>query len=436
MSSKQKSSFRGEALQIYILSFLAYSVSYIGRKGYSSCMSEICTSLEMTKALAGTISTGYMACYGAGQFFSGLAADKLSPRYMIFAALTGSGICNLIMGFGTSPAMMMVFWCLNGFFNSMMWASVVKTIAVWLPDEHHAIAGTNIAATIPVGTIASYLVSSFCLKFFSWRMTFYVCGLLVITYGICWLLITGRKSEYIHSMETQKLRQAQRLKQQNEAKLPQTADADQPKAASISLITCIFTTGIVFTVIGILFNGIIQNSVSEWVPTYITEYFSVSPSMASAAASVLPIVNLTGAYIARFIDDRFTHNEMTCSFMLFIICFIALGLLALIGKYNLVAAVLLIAISTATMLGVNNMFLTMMPLHFASIGKSSSITGILNTFSYLAAAVSSALIGYVAENKGWDTTMLLWVLVAAFGAITCLVGAPVWKKGRLKIREQ
>jgi sugar phosphate permease len=117
------------------------------------------------------------------------------------------------------------------------------------------------------------------------------------------------------------------------------------------------------------------------------------------------------------------------------ICLAAISILALIGKNNIFSAVGLVAVSTSTMLGVNNMILTVIPLKFAKVGRSASVTGFLNACSYLASAVSSLIFGLIAENYGWNNTVYSWCIIAVFGTVTAFIGINFWQKGKKRIEE-
>ena len=71
--------------------------------------------------------------------------------------------------------------------------------------------------------------------------------------------------------------------------------------------------------------------------------------------------------------------------------------------------------------------------YFLSFFAYASVSGVLNASSYVSAAVSSILIGILAQNLGWNATVVFWVGFAAAGVLLCCIGAPVWSKGRKRI---
>ncbi len=90
--------------------------------------------------------------------------------------------------------------------------------------------------------------------------------------------------------------------------------------------------------------------------------------------------------------------------------------------------ILLLAVSSAAMLGANTMLLTFIPLHFGKIGRASTVTGVLNCFSYAAAAVSSIVIGAISESFSWEVVFAVFVGASALGCVVCLAGHKQMKK--------
>ena len=69
---------------------------------------------------------------------------------------------------------------------------------------------------------------------------------------------------------------------------------------------------------------------------------------------------------------------------------------------------------------------SVLPMYFAGIGRSSSASGILNSSAYLGSALSTYGIGAAASALGWDVTITGWCICGALGAAACLAGLPNW----------
>lgn len=409
--------------RLFWLCWLAYSMSYIGRLNFSACMAAMMADGGLTKAYLGSVGTGFLACYGAGQLINGVLGDKISPKFMVGIGLFGAGLANIWMGLNTIPALMFFIWCANGYFHSMLWSPIVRVLSEWLPKAKQSKAGANISTTIPVGTILSYSLSSILLTFTGWRFVFIVDGILLVAASLVWIFGISTLKEYIATREG--------IKIQGDAHVADNAPLRPIKARSMPVL--IIGTGLIFAVIAILFNGILKDGVTLWVPTYITEFFGVTPQFSAALAIIMPVVSLGGAYTAVWLNKKYYNNELTTAGVLFGVSALAFVCLFLFGRYNIILAVSLIAVSLASMLGVNSMLLTFIPFHFSKLGKAASITGFLNACSYFASAVSSVSIGLIAQKSGWNMTILSWLLVALLGLAVCFAGKKYWGRGRGRI---
>ncbi|MBE6687669.1 MAG: MFS transporter [Ruminococcaceae bacterium] len=412
------------ASALIVLCWSVYMVCYIGRKNFQACMPAMIEN-GYSESVLGAALTGYLICYAIGQFVNGLVGDKVSPKYMLFTGLIGAGIANLAMGLNTVNALFAVFWCFNGFFNSMLWSPLLRAYAIWLNDDRRRGASVWISATIPVGAIVSTVITSLTLKWSgnNWRLVFFICSGILITMAFIWLFGITAIKKYINWMTGN-----------NNKPVDNTSEIEsEPVQKKYSLWQIIWGGGVLCVVFGIMFNGIIKDAVDAWTSTYIYDFFGVSASDAALITTVLPIVNLSGAFVANFINRRITGNEITTCGVLFAVSTVTVGLLLLIGKYNVILAVLLIAITTACMLGVNTMFLTFIPLGFASTGRTSSLTGFFNSCSYAAAAVAAYLIGLMQEyDVSWNIIIMTWLAVAAMGTLLCFVGRSTYAHNRHK----
>ena len=340
-------------------------------------------------------------------------------RSMLFIGLVGSSLMNILVGISNGAVLIMVLWCLNGFFCSMLWAPVVRCFSEFLLKEQQIKASTIISSSIPVGNILSYLIASFFLRFMSWRMVFIVSGVIVFSMAFVWYVGISSLKEYLEQVKGKK----------QEEIIRETVSVRAPVSGR-RLLPLIVGTGVIFTVAGIFFNGMLKEGVTLWVPTYITQFFDTDASIASLVTIILPIFNLVGVYLAVRLFRKVFKNEMLTAAALFSVSAVALTLLFFFGRYSMIFAVVMLAITTATMLGVNTMFLTFIPLNFSNVGRASPVTGFLNTCLYLASAIAAVTIGLMAQSYGWNATVISWIVVAVLGAVFSFFGIKSWQKGR------
>ena len=84
--------------------------------------------------------------------------------------------------------------------------------------------------------------------------------------------------------------------------------------------------------------------------------------------------------------------------------------------------IVLFAMTTASMMGVNTIFVNFFPLRYEAIGKVSTVSGFMNGMAYVGTAVSTFTIGVLVEQKGWNVTIGSWVVMTFLALVVCMLG--------------
>lgn len=170
---KDKEKILSAGTLIFVACWAAYCASYLGRINYTAALTAIVADGVFSKSHAGFIGTVYFFCYGAGQIFSGILGDRVSPYKMIGTGLAGTVCANIIMPLCSSSYITMsIIWGLNGIVQSMLWTPILYIISNILPEEQRRRACLYIAASFPVGSLLSYVISAGAIKFASWHFAF------------------------------------------------------------------------------------------------------------------------------------------------------------------------------------------------------------------------------------------------------------------------
>ena len=91
-------------------------------------------------------------------------------------------------------------------------------------------------------------------------------------------------------------------------------------------------------------------------------------------------------------------------------------------------SVALLAVTTASMLGVNTMFINVMPVRAGRLGGAAILSGTLNAVTYAGAAVSTWGIGAAAGVLGWGVVLAAWPLMAGLALAVCLLLTRRWSR--------
>lgn len=394
------------AFVLFALCWAAYFTSYIGRLNYSSAMPEMLRLSVLDKSQAGFISMAYFFAYGIGQLINGFLGDKMHPRKMIFTGLFLAGVMNIVMGFMNSFGTMAVFWCANGFLQSMIWPPILRIFAEMLNEAARVRYSIHITSTMALGTLTSYLLSAIMLEVFGWRAVFFAAATVMCTVAVVFQIRFRAVEQYA-----------------SEHGEPHKDEAGRGETeTSVPFSKVLIGSGLFMILIPVIVHGVLKDGVTSWVPTYIQEVFHTSPSFSILITTVLPIVNLTGAYAAQFMYQKFFRKQeiRTVAFF-FVIATAALAGLWKFGDVSVVVTVVLLGIITASMMAVNTLVVNLLPLHFVKMGRAATVSGFLNSKAYLGTAISTFTIGIMVESSGWNRTILGWLIMTAAAMLICFL---------------
>jgi sugar phosphate permease len=118
------------------LCWLAYVISYFGRVNLSITLPYLQSVYGYSKASLGMVALGFFGAYAAGQLINGVLGDRFNPRYFISIGLLFAGVSNIFFGITHNLGAMILFWAINGYFQSMLWGPLVRIISGSTPKQH------------------------------------------------------------------------------------------------------------------------------------------------------------------------------------------------------------------------------------------------------------------------------------------------------------
>lgn len=408
---------------LFWLCWTVYCTSYIGRLNYSSAMMLMISEHLLTSSQAGFISMIYFFAYGIGQLINGILGDRVDPKKMIFTGLFGSGIANIIMGVCSQFAAMALIWGANGYFQAMIWAPIIRIFAEMLDEKNKVDCCVNIVTSQLIGTLLSYLLSAAVLALLPWQGVFGSAAVLLLMMAFVWKVgFSGVCSRAVPITDGGQSSDKPCVGQKD------MQNRKEVKAEKMSMKTVLLSSEVLILLIPVIVHGMLKDGVTAWVPTYINESFGVVAAVSILLTTILPIINLSGAYVAKFIYRKTGERIIVSVSIFFLTATAALILLYTVGQLNPVLSVLFLAVITASMMAVNTLTVNIFPLRFEKYGRVSSVSGFLNAMAYLGTAISTYSIGVLVQNCGWKITIMVWLGVTAFAGALCIVAAGAMKE--------
>lgn len=400
--------------------WVAYSFSYIGRLNFSASMADMTANGVILKSQASLVTTGFFICYGLGQVLSGWLGDKVMPRYLVFAGLSGAAICNFIMFFAPPVYVMVILWSLNGLSQSLLWAPIMKAVSDRIPKNKIQKCCTIMATTLAAGTLLAYVISALLINKFGWTSAFISGAVGPMLAAVIWIIIT-----------TIIEKDADKNGIQEEIAPVEIDDGEAVPHDEVpdNIFKLFLVSGLLILCIPAGVQGILKDCMSTWVPTFITEMFHTGSVTSILTGTLLPIFGLLGPYITNKIYMK-TMDELSTLFILFAISASSLALLLIFGKYSLIISIIALAIAYSMALGQNMIIVGNIPMYFTNIGKVSLVTGLIEAAAYAGTSTLSFTTGTLVEHFGWTFIMIVWFSIAVLACIATLFAKRKWNKFR------
>jgi len=387
-----------------------YFAGYFARLDYAVAIAEIVRSEGILKSDAALATTACFITYGVGQIFSGWLGDRVSPKWLIFAGLAASALCNASLPLCPTVGAMVAVWACNGMAQAMLWPPMMRMMTGYLSGEWVEKCCVDTLVASSSATVLLYLAAPAALGIGSWRVLFGLAAGLAGAVAVGWLLSMGafeRKNGVVAV-----------------GRRPASGNGQEENGKDFSMGALLTEGGLLFTMAAIVMQGILRDGVTTWLPSYLSEVFHLPTASSILSSVIIPIFSILAVKLCAAVNRRFFREELRCSGFLFCLGG-ALGLaLAVLFTTSAVCSALLAAALTGCMHGINLMLICDLPARFTATGKVSLISGVLNACTYIGSALSTYVFALIAQSFGWRVTVVCWIGVCAVGAVACAAGGP------------
>ncbi len=388
---------------------LVYFGSYLMRINFAVMIVKICSDMALAETDLAIVLTALTVAYGGGQLISGLLGDRIKPTLLVSLGLFTAVLCNVGMYFAPSVPIMTAVWAVNGFAHALLWPPIIRLLSTYITDEEYGYANVRISWGSSFGTIFLYLACPLLLAFLHWRTVILCCACGGGVILLLWLLLSRR----LFDTPVREQMSAATGKREERKPLPPTV-----------------ILPILLIMLAILCQGMLRDGVTNWMPSYMCEAFSLSEEQAILSTVILAVFSVVSFAFFSFVNERLFREELSCAASAFV--FAALSSAALFvlnfAVSSALLSMLLMALVVGCMHGVNLMLIAYVPRRFIPYDRVSTFSGMLNSCTYVGASLSNIAFAAIAAAKGWEATVLVWLAVAALGAILCFVALPLWRR--------
>ncbi|HOL54368.1 MAG TPA: MFS transporter [bacterium] len=370
--------------RIFILCWCAYAGAYLCRTNLSIVVPFLIEDLGWDKGTVGLLGSIFFWVYAFGQLINGYIGDRINTKLFIFFSLLLSSVINIVLGFVVSKFIFTILWGVNGFLLSMLWGPIIRILGLWFPKEESNKIGVGISTSMFAGYLVYWGPIGQFIRNTNWRLAFYIPGILVALFSLCWLIALPSKEEKID---------------RESGRIP---------------VKQLLSPGLIFIALTCMAQGTIKESIGLWTPTILSDTARSIPDF----TMFIPIMGFSGLLSAGWLNYRFNHREEFTVLLLFSLTLISNILLFLLLGLNVYLTICLLGVSLAILYGANALLLANIPLRFVAYGGGSTVAGFLDFSSYTGSAIASIITGNLATNFSWRSVVLLWCIASLAGILS------------------
>ena len=184
----------------------------------------------------------------------------------------------------------------------------------------------------------------------------------------------------------------------------------------------------IFIMVAIVLMGMLRDGATTWMPSYIADTYRLSNEISILTTVIIPIASTILFSIAAKLYATKIKNPMVCAGLFFGIGALSAAGLSLCGGTNAGLSIVLFALLIGCMHSVNLILVCMLPNFFQHTGKVSTVSGVLNSCTYIGSAISTYGIALLSDMLGWGATILIWLAIAICGTAICFAIKRSWQR--------
>ena len=368
---------------------IGYSFFYTCRLSLSIAKKPMLDEGYLTLEQIGLMGSALLFTYAIGKFVNGFLSDYANISRFISLGLLISALINIILGFNNSALIFIVFWGINGWFQSMGSAPSCVSIFQWFSPKRRGSVYSIWAGSHNIGEGLTFVITSLVVGAWGWRYGFIVPGALSLVVA---LLMFNFLKDRPQTMGLPNPAVAF-----NEAK---EADILESKGTLKSQLYAIKSPVVWIIALSCAMMYVSRYAVNSWAILYLQEAKGYSLEHAGFAMSTYPIFGLIGAVLSGFISDKMFQSDRIIPSLIYGACNVGGMLLLFYGPNdNYIIDAIALGIFG---FGIGGLIVFLGGLMAADLMPKKAVgtvKGFIGLFSYLASSAQEYISGVLIKSS-------------------------------------
>lgn len=393
-AEEQRRRYRRYSIIAYSAVFIGYLAMYLIRKDFNIAQPYLKEMYSLTNMQLGLIASAFTIPYGIGKFVLGFCSDQANAKRMVGVLLLAAALLNICFGFFLGNiGMMMVFWGLNGFFQSAGGPASYATISRWFPHKKRgtALGFWNVSHNAGGAMAAGVALLGLTLFDHNVQGMFFLPGLVALPIAVYAIYAGFSRPEAagLPSVETYYEEAAER--ERNSA-------TDTMSALEIVRKYILSNKFVWILCLANIFVYIVRIGLDQWVTVYMPS-LGFSKQQASLGFSIFELAAIPGTFLWGWLSDKLGGRRGLVS----IICFIPLALVLWLYSH---ATDIWMLYACLGMMGClifgPQLLIGVAIVDFVPKKAIATGNGLTGTFGYLGGdLLAKILLGYLSDAYGW-----------------------------------
>ncbi|RTE55155.1 MFS transporter [Arenibacter aquaticus] len=408
INSNTNQDFRKYQWRTLLAVMFCYLFFYTGRQNFGWAIQGISLEFNVAKQYIGWAGAAMLWAYGIGQFFNGNLADKFGSRRMIVLGAMLSVLMNWATSYATTYWMVVVFWALNGFGQSLGWAPGSRLLANWWGARERGKAFGFYVFAAGCSSILIYLLSIILLDVYGldWRWLFRLPVLLLFLGCTIFYFVVRDKPEDMGFTP---------IKEDSKIMVPKDGETSLERYKNV-----LKNKRFILACISMGFQNMARYGLLVWVPLY---YLGTELNGAANLyiALALPGGMALGAIFFGQLSDRvFNSNRSKPIAISMLMAGFVVLLIYLVPQRNLIEGSLLMFAAGFLVYGPRSCFWPLSP-DLLGVERSGTGAGVMNAFASTFAGAGEPFIGYMVDvTKEQNIVFVIAAVMCVFSAVTIL----------------